>query len=209
VSQTIAPTKPPLISERTALIGSIALTLIAAAGIYFSVHHILNIIGHLFRMIFVFWLLGSLSHFWITKAYKDGVTVKELFMIVVFPLGWWKALHAESRWRELRGQHIPAETDNTWTIINEGLSRKIGIVLTVVGLIVSTVVTILSVLHILGALIWLGVIAGLAIIVAFVWMNKTWQGGMTWGDLGHLAIAPLSMAVKARRGARVLRGASV
>ncbi len=78
---------PKVLAQDAALIVGIALTVIAVPLLFVGISTALSVIGSLIWLCIIAYLVGMFVQFWVAQSWRDGLTVKELTMAAIWPVG--------------------------------------------------------------------------------------------------------------------------
>jgi hypothetical protein len=78
---------PKVVDEKVALFIGIAATALAAVLLVVGIISAVGVIWSAFWLLVICWILGGIVQFWVAQSWRDGLTVKELTMAAIWPLG--------------------------------------------------------------------------------------------------------------------------
>lgn len=188
--------KPAGIDQMTAKIVAGVLAVSAAIALITAVVLGFDVLKHAFLLLVGFGALGAAIRFFTTECWRDGLTLKEIGKIIIWPISTWLDIRSgQGAFAALRGKYIPADTDTSPTIVpSERWSLGIGAVLGVVGIILFKMG-----LDSLGGLIsgLIGIVLALCLVViAFMWaLDWPYRGGMSWTDVMLKVLFPVGILV--------------
>jgi hypothetical protein len=78
---------PKVITEGVAFAIGIAATVLAAILFFVGIASALAVIWSAIWLLIIAWIVGGIVQFWVAASWRDGLTVKELTMAAIWPLG--------------------------------------------------------------------------------------------------------------------------
>lgn len=76
-----------VIDEQTSFIIGLAVSAVAAILLVVGIFQALAVIWSAFWLLVICWIIGAIVQFWVAQSWRDGLTVKELTMAAIWPLG--------------------------------------------------------------------------------------------------------------------------
>ncbi len=199
------PTEPgAIINEKTALGAGLAATVVALLLVVFAIQQVLDIVGEFILLGIGLYVLGLFVQYWTAQSYKDGLTVKEVTMAVLWPLDTVRTIregvHRQQGIGAFTGTNLPSSQDTSHTLIEEKPALYGGIIATVFVGFPVMISAIASVLDITGELIWLAMAVYLIGFVVNFWVSMSYKNGLTVGEIILNALWPIDIIKKIRAG---------
>lgn len=195
-----------LIDEKTALYGGIAVSVIV--GLPLAIYSISQLIATAGRLVLFFvaaYVAALVIQFWVSKSYKNGLTIKEIVYAVAWPLDVIRSIRLGM---QAMRSNIPGQAPNPHIADDKGekvLSEKValiaGIALTIAvfPLMLAGVTTALTVI---GSLIWLGVLVYLLGALVQFWVAQSYKDGLTVNEVLLSVLWPVDMIKTIRAGVK-------
>lgn len=86
-----------VLSQQAALIVGIVATVIAIPLLFVGISTALTVIGSLIWLCIIAYLVGMFVQFWVAQSWRDGLTVKELTMAAIWPVGMLSLIRAGAK----------------------------------------------------------------------------------------------------------------
>ena len=75
---------PTVVPQDMALIGGIAVTVVAALLLFTGIAAGLSVIGHLLWLVVLLYIVGAVIQFWAADSWRGGLTVNKLMLVVLW-----------------------------------------------------------------------------------------------------------------------------
>lgn len=206
VSESVSTAPRPLVSEgRAKWLGIPLMTLFAGGMTALAIYEMGRILLRAAVLGVDVYVFLAVMYFWLSRSWKGGVTIKEVFYNFFWFLGLRKLVRSvrKNGISHASGLHIDARTDRTWKVLSAKAAIIIGLILTVVSLTLIPVLVIIHAFHLAVAMIWFGVAVWCLCDAVYYLCGRLWDDGFSGLEL-FLTIfgGPFAVAVRTVKAVR-------
>lgn len=197
-----------LLDEQSALWGGVVVTvLVGLPAALFAIGTFVSLVDDIIWVAIATWLVWMMIQFWISEAYKGGLTGSEIVRAALWPYDMYKTIRAGVRkqaGKPFAGTSSDPNSGNK--LLKEEQALWAGIIVSVITVILL-IAGIVSAITVIGGLIWLAVLVYVVGLFIQYWVSNAYTEGLTVNEL-MLAVAwpvatfkTIKEGVKARREA--------
>lgn len=193
------PDSPLLDQEKSALVGVIVSIIIGAPALVLFVVNFINLGGTLIPLIAIAYFVGAVVQYWMSHAYKDGLTLKGLGKMASWPVDIYQAVRAGGRKGASAAWSRPASSDDDTPFMSERAALWSGVGATVVVALLAFY-GIGMLIGALGSLIWVCVFGYILGAIGYFWQQKLHKDGLTAAKLLTMVVWPVDYLRRAYKG---------
>jgi hypothetical protein len=196
---------PTLVNQPIAVVIGVVAAILALGVAGWAALEVVGVAFKLIPFVIALYLTFGLVQFWVSKAYRDGLTVNEIILAAAWPVDVYKKIRTGLKLREASSTTVNSTVteDNSNTVLSTKLAVIVGVVASVLvalfdAWVLSGIVGVAFQVIVLLAAIW---IVGL---VVHFWVSQAWKDGLTVKELLLAVLWPvdiLKIGIQAARNA--------
>lgn len=171
-----------LVEETGAILAGVIASIVAIGFVGWGVDQFFVLLGRLIVISIALYMTGIVVHFWMSKIYRGGLSGREIFGAIGWPLGFLRAARSRAKIASVAQTVSQAKYSDSASVIDEDVAKLVGIM-------ASIIAAILLVVGVTLALSSIGILIGLIVVgyafgaVLQFWVAQSWKDGLTVNEL--------------------------